>query len=63
MSKAFPFNLEVGIKATLLKEEPSCIKCKNAYTDLTYDKLIVIQTGSCKDVMTAKAVDQKVIDA
>lgn len=63
MSKVFPFNLLVGIKATLLKEEPTCIKCKNAYMDLTYDKLVVIQTGSCKDVLTSKTIDQKLFDS
>lgn len=59
MSKDFPYNLEVGIKATLFKEEPVCIKCKNSYMDLSYNKLAVIQTGSCKDVLSAKTVNQK----
>jgi hypothetical protein len=37
MSKDFPFNLEVGVKATPLEPELSCIKCGNAFMDLTYN--------------------------
>jgi len=31
--------------------------------DLTYDKLAVIQTGSCKDVLSSKTVNQKTLDS
>jgi len=42
MDKKYPFLLEVGIKATPNKPEEFCVKCGNAFKNITFNKVEVI---------------------
>ena len=54
MTTKYPFILEVGTRAIPNITEKVCIWCTNGYKDITYDKLSIVQTGSCSGVLTAK---------
>lgn len=54
MQKSFPFVLNVGTLAIPNVPEDVCIWCTNGFKEITYDKLSIIQTGSCLNVLKAK---------
>jgi len=62
MDKKYPYLLEVGLKAVPNKPEPLCVKCGNAYKNITYNKVEVIQTGSCLNVLSEKDFKQEYFD-
>ena len=58
MNKEYPFAIQVGPKATPLKTEEFCIACENGYTNITYNGLGIIQTGSCLNVLKQKEINE-----
>ena len=54
MDKSFPFVLRVGTLAIPNVPENVCIWCTNGYKDITYNKVKIIQSGSCENVLKPK---------
>ena len=56
MSDKRPWVLSVGSKASPNVPEDSCIWCTNGVKEVTYDKLVITQIGSCTSALQAKDV-------
>lgn len=56
MGQNRPWPLEVGSSAVANVPEESCIWCTNGIKEVTYDKLVITQKGSCKSALDTKDI-------